>query len=158
MFDRILNTLLWYPVQNSVYEGASSKKTSGGEYGLIIKVLEIHIKITRKFFWAARVLFFFFICQREKQKHYFLTVDKISKLCSTSESSKRSPTFSLEHHRINGRFWKVFHQRSSKLQSFFQNAIPEATELDLNVSFCWRRGCRSNIISVAKVIPLKQFL
>ena len=60
MFDRVLNTPLWH----SVYEGTSSKKTTGWENGLIIKVLEIHIKSTKKkFFWGggARVIYIFFI-------------------------------------------------------------------------------------------------
>ena len=54
-------------------------------------------------------------------------------------------------------FLKVFQQICSSKQ-FFQNTIPEATKLDLCVSFRWGRGCRSNIISVAAVIPLKEFL
>ena len=59
---------------------------------------------------------------------------------------------------MNGGFWKVFHQRSfSKQYSFFQNAIPEATNFEPSVSFRWRQGCRSNIISVVKVTPLKEF-
>ena len=51
MFDRVLNTPLWHSVYNSVYEGTSSKKTTGWENGLIIKVLEIHIKSTKKKFF-----------------------------------------------------------------------------------------------------------
>ena len=60
MFDRVLNTPLWH----SVYEGTSSKKTTGWENGLIIKVLEIHIKSTKKKFFlggGARVIYIFFI-------------------------------------------------------------------------------------------------
>ena len=48
MFDRVLNTPLWHSVYNSVYEGTSSTKTTGWENSLIIKVLEIHIKSTKK--------------------------------------------------------------------------------------------------------------
>ena len=43
-------------------------------------------------------------------------------------------------------------------QSFFQNTISEATNLDICVSFRWGRDYRSNIISAAKVIPLKEFV
>ena len=46
------NTPLLHPFYNSVYEGTLSKKTSGRKYGLIIKVLKIHIKSTKKSFWG----------------------------------------------------------------------------------------------------------
>ena len=37
---------LWYPVWYLVYDGTSSNKTTGREYGLIIKALEILIEWT----------------------------------------------------------------------------------------------------------------
>ena len=62
MFDRVLNTPLWHSVYNSVYEGTSSKKTTGWENGLIIKVLEIHIKSTKKkFFLGGRPSHIYFL-------------------------------------------------------------------------------------------------
>ena len=55
------NTPLLHPVYNSVYEGTLSKKTSGRKYGLIIKVLKIHIKSIKKVFGAAQVINIFLI-------------------------------------------------------------------------------------------------
>ena len=87
---------LQYPTQYSVYQGILSNKTTGGEYGLIIKALEIFER-TKKFFLAVWVINIF-IRQREKQKHYFFWPQIKFQNCSASESSKRSPAFNLEHH------------------------------------------------------------
>ena len=81
MFDRVLNT----PLVSSLVirlRGHFVKQN----YWRGIRFRDKYWKDKKNFFLAARVINIFFIRQREKQKHYFfLAVDIISKLCSTSK-------------------------------------------------------------------------
>ena len=117
MFDRVLNTSLVSSLVFSLRGQFVKQNYWRGIRPYYKGFRDTNWKDKKKFFFGRPGdKNFLHPLARKTEALFFLAVDKISKLCFTSESSKRSPVFNLEHHRMDGGFWKVFHQRSSSKQ------------------------------------------
>ena len=114
MFDRVLNTPLVSNLVFSLLGHYVEQNYWRGMRPYYKGFRDTHWKDKKNFlFGRSGDKYFLHLLARKTEALFFLAVDKISKLCPTSESSKRSPVFNLERHWMDGGFWKVFHRRSS---------------------------------------------
>ena len=140
MFDRALNT----PLVSSLvirFQGRFVKQN----YWRGIGFRDSHWK-GKSFFGPPGNKYFLHPLARKVEVFFSLVVDIISKLCSTSKSSKRSPVFNLEHDWMDCGFWKLFQQTGSNQPR------------PLRIFSLGTRLRKHHYKRIAKVIPRREFL